>query len=198
MTSTATRTESPAEDAFGNLLDTLYYGSLDERDKGTKFERLIRSYLMTDPAYASQFDEVWEWNDYPNKNGRTDDGVDLVARDAITGDLTAIQCKFIDPQTTVGKGQVDSFISASSTGEFSRRIFVSTTTKMNATIESYMQRLDPPLTHLNVFHLANAPIDWAQFSLDRPEDIRRSDDAKSPDAASARGDEGRAGGLHHS
>ncbi|WP_257944709.1 DEAD/DEAH box helicase family protein, partial [Brevibacterium sp. Mu109] len=180
MTSTAARTESPAEDAFGNLLDTLYYGSLDERDKGTKFERLIRSYLMTDPAYASQFDEVWEWSDYPGKAGRTDDGVDLVARDAITGDLTAIQCKFIDPQTTVGKGQVDSFISASSTGEFSRRIFVSTTTKMNATIESYMQRLDPPLTHLNVFHLANAPIDWAQFSLDRPEDIRRSDDAKSP------------------
>ena len=52
-------TNSTHEDAFGRLLDTLYFGALDQRDKGDKFERLMRFYLMTDPAWASQFSHVW-------------------------------------------------------------------------------------------------------------------------------------------
>jgi hypothetical protein len=32
------------------LLDDLHAGALDERDKGDKFEQLIRGYLTTDPG----------------------------------------------------------------------------------------------------------------------------------------------------
>ena len=45
------------QDAFGELLDKLYYGALDTRDRGDKFERLMRSYLLTDQAYS--FSKVW-------------------------------------------------------------------------------------------------------------------------------------------
>lgn len=92
-----------SSEAFEHLLDTLFYGGLDQRDKGDKFERLMRSYLLTDPEWASQFSDVWLWKDYPGRDGRIDTGIDLVAQAKHTGELTAIQCKFIDPETTVSK-----------------------------------------------------------------------------------------------
>lgn len=67
---------SMSREPFSELLDTLYYGALDERDKGDKFERLMRSYLLTDRAYS--FSNVWLWNEYPQKGNRVDTGVDLV------------------------------------------------------------------------------------------------------------------------
>lgn len=76
------------QDAFGQLLDILYYGALDKRDRGTKFERLVRSYLLADRAYS--FSNVWMWDEYPDKGNRTDTGVDLVGLRAATGEKVAI------------------------------------------------------------------------------------------------------------
>src|SRR5699024_9837442 len=149
-------TTSAHEDAFGRLLDTLYFGALDERDKGNKFERLMRSYLMTDPAWASQFSHVWLWSEYPDRNGRTDIGVDLVAEEA-TGARVAIQCKFYDPEHVVSKKDIDSFIAASSSEEFSRRLWVSTSLRewgINA--ETQVEHLSPPLTRIGLADLADA------------------------------------------
>lgn len=175
-------TTSAHEDAFGRLLDALYFGALDERDKGDKFERLMRSYLMTDPAWASQFSHVWLWSDYPGRNGRPDTGIDLVAEEA-TGDRVAIQCKFYDPDHVVGKKDIDSFIAASSTQEFSRRLLVSTSLKeWGANAEAQIQDLNPPLTRIGLADLAEAPIDWSQFSLETPDHMVRTDAKKSPRA----------------
>jgi predicted helicase len=175
-------TTSAHEDAFGRLLDALYFGALDERDKGDKFERLMRSYLMTDPAWASQFSHVWLWSDYPDRNGRPDTGIDLVAEEA-TGDRVAIQCKFYDPDHVVGKKDIDSFIAASSTQEFSRRLLVSTSLKeWGANAEAQIQDLNPPLTRIGLADLAEAPIDWSQFSLETPDHMVRTDAKKSPRA----------------
>lgn len=175
-------TTSAHEDAFGQLLDALYFGALDERDKGDKFERLMRSYLMTDPAWASQFSHVWLWSDYPGRNGRPDTGIDLVAEET-TGDRVAIQCKFYDPDHVVGKKDIDSFIAASSTQEFSRRLLVSTSLKEWGTnAEAQIQDLNPPLTRIGLADLAEAPIDWSQFSLETPDHMVRTDAKKSPRA----------------
>lgn len=175
-------TSSTHEDAFGRLLDALYFGALDERDKGDKFERLMRSYLMTDPAWASQFSHVWLWSDYPGRNGRPDTGIDLVAEET-TGDRVAIQCKFYDPDHVVAKKDIDSFIAASSTQEFSRRLLVSTSLKEWGTnAEAQIQDLNPPLTRIGLADLAEAPIDWSQFSLETPDHMVRTDAKKSPRA----------------
>lgn len=172
---------SAQEDAFGRLLDTLYFGGLDERDKGDKFERLMRAYLMTDPAWASQFSSVWLWSEYPDRAGRPDTGIDLVAQEQGTGERVAIQCKFYDPERVIARQDIDRFIAASNTQEFSRRILVSTTVKdPSANVARLFSELDPPLTRIDLHTLESAPIDWARFSLSAPDRMLRSDDVKTP------------------
>jgi hypothetical protein len=34
------------------------------RDMGDKFERLIATYLITDPLQAERFSDVWLWNEW--------------------------------------------------------------------------------------------------------------------------------------
>ncbi len=166
-------------DAFGRLFDRLYYNALDERDKGSKFERLMRSYFMTDPAYASDFTKVWLWDEYPGKAGRSDIGVDLVAKHR-DGTLVAIQAKFYDPDRAISKANLDSFISASATDEFGQRLFVSTSIKgLGKNAKAVVETLDKPFNYLGLRELEKAPIDWSQFSLDQPDRMVRSDDKKS-------------------
>lgn len=96
-----------------DVLDELRASALDERDKGDKFERLMQGYFRTDPQWARQFSEVWLWSQWPGRDGRPDTGIDLVAREGETGELTAIQCKFHAPDTLIQKSHIDSFFSAS-------------------------------------------------------------------------------------
>ncbi|WP_319023333.1 DEAD/DEAH box helicase [Kocuria marina] len=166
-------------DAFGELLDKLYYGALDTRDRGDKFERLMRSYLLTDRAYS--FSKVWLWNEYPERGNRSDIGVDLVGVRADTGEKVAIQCKFKDPDKVIAKGDVDSFISASATAEFGERLMVSTSRKeLGGNARKTIENLDKPWSTVGLDQLANAPIDWSQFNLDQPEHMVRTDEGKSP------------------
>nr|WP_270258879.1 type ISP restriction/modification enzyme [Kocuria marina] len=167
------------QDAFGELLDKLYYGALDTRDRGDKFERLMRSYLLTDRAYS--FSKVWLWNEYPERGNRSDIGVDLVGVRADTGEKVAIQCKFKDPDKVIAKGDVDSFISASATAEFGERLMVSTSRReLGGNARKTIENLDKPWSTVGLDQLANAPIDWSQFNLDQPEHMVRTDEGKSP------------------
>jgi predicted helicase len=88
-----------------HLLDELRSAAWDERDKGDRYERLIASYLRTDPLYVQKYDEVWRWSDWPDRPG-SDTGIDLVARERETGELCAIQCKFYDPNHTLAKEDI--------------------------------------------------------------------------------------------
>jgi len=80
-----------------DILQELRSIAYDERDKGDRFERLMRAYLMVEPQYAQLYSDVWMWTDYPRRGTRKDTGIDLVAEARDTGELTAIQCKFFEP-----------------------------------------------------------------------------------------------------
>jgi predicted helicase len=54
-------------------------------------------------VYGRLFDQVWLWKDWPGRAGKVDTGIDLVAQEAETGDLWAIQCKFYEPVHTLSK-----------------------------------------------------------------------------------------------
>ena len=58
-----------------------FYASLDTdpRVRGQQFEYFVKWFLTTDPEWASQIDELWLWNDYPERWG-PDCGIDLVFR----------------------------------------------------------------------------------------------------------------------
>jgi predicted helicase len=51
--------------AFDRVLRKYRAVSVSERDNGCRFERLMRSYLETDPVYADMFASIWFWNDFP-------------------------------------------------------------------------------------------------------------------------------------
>ncbi|MDR3245164.1 MAG: hypothetical protein LBT50_01875 [Prevotellaceae bacterium] len=50
---------------FNKMLEEYRRTSLSEKDKGTRFERLMQLYLMTEPYYASRFSKVWMWDEFP-------------------------------------------------------------------------------------------------------------------------------------
>lgn len=47
-------------------------------DRGKLFERLIKRYLQVEPVYKAQFERVWLWDEWPDRQ-TPDVGVDIVA-----------------------------------------------------------------------------------------------------------------------
>lgn len=53
-----------------------------ERDKGDRFEHLMKRFLETYQTYKGFFSNVWLWNEFPCRNDISgkDTGIDLVAK----------------------------------------------------------------------------------------------------------------------
>ena len=151
------------------VLDELRATATSEADKGSKLERLFKAYLLADPVYADQFADVWLWNDWPGREGKHDTGIDLVATDKLTGGLIAVQCKFFASTSTIGKPDIDSFLSASGKEGFAQRIIVSTTDKWNGDAEDAIKAQQIPVRRVGLADLEASPVDWSQFSLETPE-----------------------------
>jgi predicted helicase len=153
--------------------------AFDEYDKGAHFEKLMQAFLQTEPQYAELYDEVWRWTEYPDRGVRADTGVDLVARSRDTGELTAIQCKFFAPTTTVTKAMLDSFLSASGktkangTPEFTSRLVISTSDKWGKNAEDAISGQSIPVERLRVQDLDDSSIDWSQFVWNEPTKLEK-------------------------
>lgn len=142
------------------VLDHLRASAISEADKGAKFERLVQAYLRTDPVFADQFSEVWLWGEWPGNQGKHDTGIDLVAKSMTTGDVTAIQCKFFAPTTSVSKPMIDSFLAASGTNAFADRIIFSTTEKWNSNAEQALKDQAKPVRRVGLSDLEHSRVDW--------------------------------------
>ncbi|MFV9423778.1 DEAD/DEAH box helicase [Microbacterium sp. S1037] len=157
-----------------DVLDQYRKVAFDEYDKGAHFERLMQAFLRTEPQYAELYDEVWRWSEYPERGNRPDTGVDLVARSRDTGELTAIQCKFFAPSTTVTKAMLDSFLSASGkmtvdyVPEFAARLVISTSDTWGKNAEEAIAGQSIPVERLRVQDLDDSSIDWSQFVWNEP------------------------------
>jgi len=75
---------------FIDILADIRKKATSEQDKGHRFERLMRAYLLTDPLYANSLETVWLWADFPFRNDFSgkDTGIDFVAR-TVAGDFWA-------------------------------------------------------------------------------------------------------------
>ena len=51
------------------LLSLLNTFSQDNKARGTQFEKLYKWYLQTDPLYATKLEEVWLWDEWPERWG---------------------------------------------------------------------------------------------------------------------------------
>ncbi|WP_233265485.1 DEAD/DEAH box helicase [Leifsonia sp. AG29] len=163
--------------SVATVLDQYRRTALDEFEKGAHFERLMQAFLRTEPQYAELYDRVWLWSEYPGRGKRPDTGIDLVARNRDTGELTAIQCKFFAPTTTVTKGMLDSFLSASGklrpdhTPEFGARLIISTSDKWGKNAEDAIVDQTIPVERLRVQDLDESAIDWSRFVWDEPANL---------------------------
>ena len=54
-------------------------------ERGTKFEQLMVRYFELDPMLSQQYEQVWRWIDWPDRKGKPDTGIDLVARTTTVG-----------------------------------------------------------------------------------------------------------------
>lgn len=165
---------NPSITSIHDVLDQYRKVAFDEYDKGAHFERLMQAFLRTEPQYAELYDEVWRWSEYPERGNRPDTGVDLVARSRDTGELTAIQCKFFAPSTTVTKAMLDSFLSASGkmtvdyAPEFASRLVISTSDTWGKNAEDAIAGQSIPVERLRVQDLDDSSIDWSQFVWNEP------------------------------
>lgn len=155
---------------FNEILNKFRTQSFTEHEKGTKFERLIRAWLLSDPRY-NMLTEVWMWEDFPSRKdfGGKDTGIDLVAKTE-NGDYWAIQCKCYAENATIDKPMVDSFLATSSrtfldestlqTRSFSNRLWIATTNKWGVNAEESIHNQNPPVNRIGLVDLQTSPVDW--------------------------------------
>ena len=95
---------------FEKILDKYRKISTSEVDKGTRFEVLMKNFLLTYQIYSGKFSEVWLWKDFPYRAefGGKDLGIDIVAK-TYSGEYWAVQCKCYAETTQINKPAVDSF-----------------------------------------------------------------------------------------
>lgn len=157
---------------FAEILKKYRENSFSERDKGTRFERLMKAYLQTDPKYTSILQRVWLWDEFPARSelGDVDTGIDLAAQ-TYTGEYWAIQCKCYDTSTTIDKPDVDTFLSTSGREfdmagkktRFSQRLWISTSDRWTQNAENTLNGQQPHVMRINLADLSQAPVDWGKL-----------------------------------
>lgn len=158
---------------FSDVLAKYRSSSFSERDKGDRFERLMKAFLLTYPQYQTILQTVWLWNEFPFRKdfgSGKDVGIDLVAK-TFDGAYWAIQCKCYDDRP-ITKDDVDTFLSTSEkrfpnedlqTTSFSHRLWISTTNKWSSEARFALQNLAIPVSKLNLADLESASVDWEKL-----------------------------------
>lgn len=142
--------------------------SCSESDQGTRFEKLMVRYLQTDPVYRDRFSGVWLWTDWKWREHTADQGIDIVAQEAATGDYVAIQCKCYAEDHTLSLQDVGTFFSTmnmmwnTEQGKvsFARGIIIATTNKWNDKILKTIDLQQKPCAKITLNDLETSGIDW--------------------------------------
>jgi predicted helicase len=135
---------------------------------GTAFEKLMVNFFKTDPVLSEQFDEVHRWDKWRYNGGKTDTGIDLVARRRDDSGWVAIQAKFYKPTTSIQKQNIDSFFEASGHSfeteskveHFVHRYIISTTDKWSKNAEEALENQQIPTSRIGFSQIAESPVNW--------------------------------------
>ncbi|MBA4537055.1 DEAD/DEAH box helicase [Bacillus aquiflavi] len=145
-----------------------------QRDRGTLFEILSKTYLENEPMYKRLFDEVWMLNEVPEEYGipKIDTGVDLVAKERETGDLVAVQCKYYSEDTAIQKSHIDSYLNEIGKSYYSKGIIITSTDKWSKHAESALNDRDKDIQRIALTQLKDSQIDWSEFGFKQPEKVK--------------------------
>ena len=97
-----------------------------------------------------------------------------------SGEYCAIQCKCYAPENRVSKREVDSFIAASASRNFTKRILVHTGGELGANVLREIKPLGSDFQVISYGHLAGRPIDWPDLRQEQPEQLDYRQQAFEP------------------
>ena len=125
------------------------YQSLDDDPlkRGKQFERFAKWFLKNDPEWSTQVDQVWLWEEYPERWG-IDCGVDLVFRHK-NGETWAVQAKCYSPDYDITKHDVDKFLSESNRKGIDKRLLIATTDRIGANARQVCDAQDKKVVRLS-------------------------------------------------
>lgn len=154
---------------FDRLLDSYRALSDSKRMQGNYLEALTKNFLLNDGVHSLQYKNVWLWNEWPGRDGRADNGIDLVA-ERYDGGITAIQSKFYAENTQIAKSEIDSFISNSGKKPFTHRLWVDTTGReWSKNAEEMLDGQHLPIQRVGLSDFRSSNIDWATYEITVPE-----------------------------
>lgn len=141
--------------------DTSSEGAV-RRKAGEMWERLVAEFFRSDPVYRRRFAKVSLWREFSDK---ADTGIDAVA-ETFDGKKIAIQCKFSgDPDRSLQKGAIDSFIAETDTKEWAGRYVVWSGFKVSPHIDNQIaEDRAVPLNLLTGAVLRTTNTNWSELA----------------------------------
>jgi predicted helicase len=134
---------------------------------GTAFEELSKIFLENDPTWTQQFSEVWFYEDWAkSKDGYSnkDVGIDLVAKLRGEEGYCAIQCKCYQSEHSISKANIDSFISASNTKDFSLLLLIDTSIQeIEKNAKTVFDNLTQEWKRIQLSEMEQCRIDWMTY-----------------------------------
>lgn len=136
------------------------------RQRGTAFEKMAVAYLKNEPVYKNKYSDVWMLSEVPAEYNipRVDTGVDIVAKNRVSGKLTAVQAKFYKGK--ISKGDIDSFVAEASKNYYADGILITTTDEWGKNAENDLENLSKPIARIGLSQLQHADFEWQKFDFD--------------------------------
>jgi predicted helicase len=138
--------------------------SFDPDTKGQQFEHFVKWFLRNDPEWLTQVDQVWLWDEYPDRWGR-DCGIDLVFKHQ-NGEIWAVQAKCYAPEYSITKSDVDTFLSESNRPGIDRRLLIASTDRIGANARQVCKAQHKPVTLFLYSAFEQAAIEYPDHIAD--------------------------------
>lgn len=148
------------EKTLAELLAEFRVTASSDSDKGSKFERLTKFYLIKDPIWSEQLANVRLREE---AGIGPDVGIDLVADDIASGGKVAIQCKFYDERTYLD--DLGTFYTSSGKDGYVRRIIVTTSNQWTRNAEEALKNQQIPVQRILLNDMEQSLISWGSFDL---------------------------------
>lgn len=155
--------------------------SVDKREQGTRFERLVKWFLENDPSWVERISEVWMWDDAPEelRKGHADTGIDLVALDN-DGSYWAIQAKCYKGRK-LSEGDVSTFFmnALADDDRYGHFMIADTAPAVTKTFENFMNdHPDRDIVRLDLDTMRHANLDWGAFEAGSRSGVRTTYDPR--------------------
>ncbi|MDC1001894.1 DEAD/DEAH box helicase family protein [Alphaproteobacteria bacterium] len=156
--------------ALQKALSTIREQASNTTELGNAFERLSKVFLENDATQTQQYSKVWHYEDWAKEHegySVKDIGIDLVAKLRDEEGYCAVQCKFYEAEHPISKSDLDSFISASSTNDFTRLMLIDTSTQpIGSNSQSVFDNINQDYIRIQLSELEESRIDWSSYISD--------------------------------